>query len=151
MAAATAQLASFETGHSDAVSSPAVLSMCLNALRMFGALFESCSTLCAVEHVCRQHKPQQLPQGAATHPTPHPGMQAHTCPPHVRQGLVTTSLLPSSCQVHDASFDYYGKRLATASSDRCVKVFDVTGDQVRCCCRSAIAAAAAATALAHLP
>jgi len=32
--------------------------------------------------------------------------------------------------VHDASFDYYGKRLATASSDRCVKVFDVTGDQV---------------------
>jgi WD40 repeat protein len=32
--------------------------------------------------------------------------------------------------VHDASFDYYGKRLATCSSDRSIKVFDVVGDQV---------------------
>lgn len=33
--------------------------------------------------------------------------------------------------VHDAAFDYYGKRLATCSSDRLVKVFDVVGDASR--------------------
>lgn len=32
--------------------------------------------------------------------------------------------------VHDVQLDYYGRRLATASSDRSVKVFDVVGDQV---------------------
>lgn len=32
--------------------------------------------------------------------------------------------------VHDAEFDYYGKRLATCSSDRCIKVFEVSGEQV---------------------
>lgn len=31
--------------------------------------------------------------------------------------------------VHDAQLDYYGKRLATCSSDRTVKVFDLSGDQ----------------------
>lgn len=30
--------------------------------------------------------------------------------------------------IHDAQFDYYGKKLATASSDRTVRVFEVTGD-----------------------
>jgi len=30
--------------------------------------------------------------------------------------------------VHDAQLDYYGKRLATASSDTTIKVFDVVGD-----------------------
>lgn len=33
--------------------------------------------------------------------------------------------------VHDAAFDYYGKRLATCSSDRSIKVFEVAGEQVR--------------------
>lgn len=32
--------------------------------------------------------------------------------------------------VHDAAFDYYGKRLATCSSDRSIKVFEVVGEQV---------------------
>ncbi len=32
--------------------------------------------------------------------------------------------------VHDVQLDYYGRRLATASSDRTVKVFDVVGEQV---------------------
>lgn len=32
--------------------------------------------------------------------------------------------------VHDAQFDYYGKRLATCSSDRGIKVFDVSGEQI---------------------
>lgn len=31
--------------------------------------------------------------------------------------------------VHDAQLDYYGRRLATCSSDRTVKVFEITGDQ----------------------
>lgn len=31
--------------------------------------------------------------------------------------------------IHDAQMDFYGKRLATASSDRTIKVFDVIGDQ----------------------
>lgn len=30
--------------------------------------------------------------------------------------------------IHDAQMDYYGKRLATCSSDRTVKIYDVTGD-----------------------
>jgi protein transport protein SEC13 len=30
---------------------------------------------------------------------------------------------------HDAQLDYYGKRLATCSSDRTVKVFDAVDDE----------------------
>lgn len=30
---------------------------------------------------------------------------------------------------HDVAFDYYGQRMATASSDRTVKVFDVSTEQ----------------------
>ena len=33
--------------------------------------------------------------------------------------------------VHDAQFDYYGKQIATCSSDRTIKVFRVQGNQVR--------------------
>lgn len=32
------------------------------------------------------------------------------------------------CMQHDAQLDYYGKRLATCSSDRTIKVYDVTGE-----------------------
>lgn len=56
----------------------------------------------------------------------------------VRSQPGQTAAPAPSCQVHDASFDYYGKRLATASSDRCVKVFDVTGDQVGFSCLAGI-------------
>ena len=31
--------------------------------------------------------------------------------------------------VHDAQLDYYGRRLATCSSDRTVKVFEISGEQ----------------------
>lgn len=31
--------------------------------------------------------------------------------------------------VHDVQFDYYGRRLATCSSDRTVKIFEVVGDR----------------------
>jgi protein transport protein SEC13 len=34
--------------------------------------------------------------------------------------------------VHDCQFDYYSKKLATCSSDRTIKVFDVTGDIYHC-------------------
>merc|ERR1712080_304712 len=30
--------------------------------------------------------------------------------------------------IHDSQLDYYGKRLATASSDRTIKVFDIVGN-----------------------
>ncbi len=30
--------------------------------------------------------------------------------------------------MHDCQFDYYSKKLATCSSDRTIKIFDVTGD-----------------------
>ena len=29
---------------------------------------------------------------------------------------------------HDSQLDYYGRRLATCSSDRTVKIFDVSGN-----------------------
>ena len=32
-------------------------------------------------------------------------------------------------QVHDAQMDYYGKRIATCSSDRTIKVFDIINSQ----------------------
>jgi protein transport protein SEC13 len=34
-----------------------------------------------------------------------------------------------SLQQHDVQLDYYGKRLATCSSDRMIKIFDVSPDQ----------------------
>ena len=34
-----------------------------------------------------------------------------------------------SDQIHDAQLDYYGRRLATASSDRTIRLFDVVGEQ----------------------
>jgi protein transport protein SEC13 len=33
--------------------------------------------------------------------------------------------------IHDVQLDYYGKRLATASSDRMIKIFDVSPDQTQ--------------------
>ncbi len=32
--------------------------------------------------------------------------------------------------IHDTQFDYYAKRLATCSSDRTIKIFDVNGDRM---------------------
>ena len=34
-------------------------------------------------------------------------------------------------QVHDVQLDYYGRRVATASSDRLIKVFNVVGEQLQ--------------------
>ena len=33
--------------------------------------------------------------------------------------------------IHDSQFDYYAKKLATCSSDRTIKVFEVVGDKYR--------------------
>lgn len=52
--------------------------------------------------------------------------------------------------VHDAAFDYYGKRLATCSSDRSIKVFEVVGDQVRVPWPALLAAASTDAAFAAL-
>ena len=35
--------------------------------------------------------------------------------------------------VHDVQLDYYGKRIATASSDRGIKIFELAGEQVMIC------------------
>jgi len=35
----------------------------------------------------------------------------------------------ANCVQHDAQMDYYGTKLATCSSDRSVKIFDIRGDQ----------------------
>lgn len=32
---------------------------------------------------------------------------------------------------HDAVLDYYGRRLATCSTDRTIKIFEIEGDQQR--------------------
>ncbi|OAX84337.1 protein transporter SEC13 [Emergomyces africanus] len=33
--------------------------------------------------------------------------------------------------IHDATLDYYGRRLATCSSDKSIKIFEVEGDSHR--------------------
>ncbi len=35
--------------------------------------------------------------------------------------------------IHDCQFDYYSKKLATCSSDRTIKIFDVAGDVYHNC------------------
>lgn len=35
--------------------------------------------------------------------------------------------------IHDCQFDYYAKKLATCSSDRTVKIFDVVNDSYQLC------------------
>jgi protein transport protein SEC13 len=46
---------------------------------------------------------------------------------------MATSLVSIDTQhddmIHDSQFDYYAKRLATCSSDRTVKIFDVAGER----------------------
>ena len=47
-------------------------------------------------------------------------------------GLPSLISPPPSCAVqHDVQLDYYGKRLATCSSDRIIMIFDVTPDQTQ--------------------
>ena len=41
----------------------------------------------------------------------------------------TTELVNLCILQHDSQMDYYGRRLATCSSDRTVKIFDVSGQQ----------------------
>lgn len=46
--------------------------------------------------------------------------------------MATTPLVSIETQhnnnIHDAQLDYYGKKLATASSDRTIKIFEVVGE-----------------------
>jgi protein transport protein SEC13 len=41
---------------------------------------------------------------------------------------VTTIDSQHEDMIHDCQFDYYSKKLATCSSDRTIKIFDVSGD-----------------------
>jgi protein transport protein SEC13 len=43
--------------------------------------------------------------------------------------LITTVDTQHEEQIHDTQFDFYGTRLATASSDKSIKIFEVSGDQ----------------------
>lgn len=42
--------------------------------------------------------------------------------------IVRLTVLPLTFLQHDAQMDYYGKRLATCSSDRTIKIFSVQKD-----------------------
>jgi len=43
---------------------------------------------------------------------------------------MNNQLIPAD-QQHDAVLDYYGRRLATCSSDKTIKIFEIEGDQHR--------------------
>lgn len=51
--------------------------------------------------------------------------------------LMTTPIATIDSQhedmIHDCQFDYYSKKLATCSSDRTIKIFDVAGDVYHNC------------------
>ncbi len=51
-------------------------------------------------------------------------------PAQLKCALEAPQLTSSSSQ-HDAVLDYYGRRLATCSSDRTVKIFEVDGESPR--------------------
>lgn len=48
---------------------------------------------------------------------------------HVLSSTFALTVRPRPCSAqHDAQLDYYGRRLATASSDRTLRIFDVEQD-----------------------
>ena len=65
----------------------------------------------------------------------HPSIPHSIClPPVVLRGVSLRFMQESNdaCALqHDVQLDYYGKRLATASSDRMIKIFDVSPDQAQ--------------------
>lgn len=46
----------------------------------------------------------------------------------MHQGNITTRLMNYQ---HDAVLDYYGRRLATCSSDKTIKIFEIDGENHR--------------------
>jgi hypothetical protein len=50
---------------------------------------------------------------------------------HLRQPLFIRLGTLADCQPvkHDAVLDYYGRRLATCSSDKTIKIFEIEGDK----------------------
>merc|ERR1711939_1047488 len=43
--------------------------------------------------------------------------------------LITSVETGHEDQIHDVQFDFYGTRMATASSDKSIKIFEVNGEQ----------------------
>jgi hypothetical protein len=60
-------------------------------------------------------------QGGALGPT-----RSHFPPPRT---LTPVFVFAFPRAQHDAQLDFYGRRLATCSSDRVIKVFDVTSEE----------------------
>ena len=53
-----------------------------------------------------------------------------TNPPLRSPSYETKRARPNTAQ-HDAVLDYYGRRLATCSSDRTIKIFEIEGETQR--------------------
>ena len=51
-----------------------------------------------------------------------------TQPPNMTQVISSSG---HDDMIHDAVLDYYGRRLATCSSDKTIKIFEIEGDQHR--------------------
>ena len=47
------------------------------------------------------------------------------------KGIVVFVLSVSNVKQHDAVLDYYGRRLATCSSDKTIKIFEIEGESQR--------------------
>lgn len=45
--------------------------------------------------------------------------------------FLLSETLTRRLEKHDAVLDYYGRRLATCSSDKTIKIFEIEGDQHR--------------------
>jgi hypothetical protein len=62
-------------------------------------------------------------------PRPHPATPYHThTMADAGQNVDLLSIEANEVQ-HDAVLDYYGRRLATCSSDKTIKIFEVEGDK----------------------
>ncbi|EWM23056.1 protein transport protein sec13, partial [Nannochloropsis gaditana] len=91
----------------------------------------------------QQFSPAQIPAQPSYQPQPVPQVQEpqySQIPPAAGSSALPTQVTAGpggdmsmetqhEDMIHDAQLDYYGKKLATCSSDRTIKIFEVTGGQ----------------------